>query len=239
MEFLDLSTLITLGIAVFVLLRLRSVLGQKTGHFDDKPMTRRRPPERRDNEDDEVDVSNDNVVTLPNRKTDAQTTNPALAEIDSMAKPRTKLNKGLRSILERDPTFSPKQFLSGAEMAYEMIVSAFADGDKKTLKNLLSKEVYDGFASAISDRESRGETVRHSFVGIDNADIQEAVVANGDAQIMVKFVSQIVSATYNKDDEIIDGDADQVAEVVDLWTFARDVKSRDPNWRLVATEAGS
>jgi len=239
MEFFDLSTLITLGVAVFVLLRLRSVLGQRTGHFDDKPRTRI-DPSKQEQEEENVDVSNDNVVTLPNRRADGKTAvNPAIAEVDELAKPRTKLNKNLKAVIENDSSFMPKQFISGAQMAYEMIVSAFADGDKKTLKNLLSKEVYDGFAQAITDREARGETVRHSFVGIDEAEIKDAVMSGSDAQLTVRFVSQIISATYDKEDTIVDGDAEQLAEVVDLWTFARDTRSRDPNWRLVATEAGS
>ena len=118
-----------------------------------------------------------------------------------------------------------------------MIVTAFADGDRKTLKGLLSREVYDGFAEAISDRESRGEQVRSTFVGIEDAAIKSAGVVNSDAQVTVSFTSQIISATLDKDGKVVEGDTEQVAEVRDIWTFARDVRSRDPNWKLVATES--
>ena len=118
-----------------------------------------------------------------------------------------------------------------------MIVTAFADGDRKTLKNLLSREVYDGFSGAISDRESRGEEIRSTFVGIDDAAIKSAEVIGNDERVTVRFVSQIISATYNTAGEVVDGDQEQIAEVIDIWTFARDVRSRDPNWKLVATES--
>ena len=121
-------------------------------------------------------------------------------------------------------------------MAYEMIVTGFADGDKRALKGLLSREVYENFASAIDDRAGRGEKVQASFVGIEKADIKGAELAKDEAQITVKFVSQMISATLDKDEEVIDGDLQEVAEVIDVWTFARPVKSRDPNWKLVATD---
>ena len=122
-------------------------------------------------------------------------------------------------------------------MAYEMIVMAYADGDRKALKNLLSREVYDGFETAIADREARGEKVKSTFVGIDKAEITHAETKGSEAQITVRIVSQLISATYDKADALIEGDAENVAEVNDLWTFARDTRSRDPNWKLVATES--
>ncbi|MCY1307936.1 Tim44-like domain protein [compost metagenome] len=122
-------------------------------------------------------------------------------------------------------------------MAYEMIVMAFADGDRKTLKNLLSREVYEGFDAAITDRERKGEVVKSTFVGIDKADIIHAEVKDSEENITVRIVSQLISATYDKQGGLIDGDAESVAEVNDLWTFARDIRSRDPNWKLIATES--
>jgi predicted lipid-binding transport protein (Tim44 family) len=118
-----------------------------------------------------------------------------------------------------------------------MIVTAFADGDRKALKNLLSKEVYEGFAAALDEREKRGETVRSAFVGIEKSEIRGAAVAGNEAQVTVQFISQIISSTHDSDGEVIDGDPDQVAEVNDVWTFARSLKSRDPNWKLIATES--
>ncbi|MCC2112580.1 MAG: Tim44 domain-containing protein, partial [Hyphomicrobiales bacterium] len=121
--------------------------------------------------------------------------------------------------------------------AYEMIVTAFAEGDRKALKNLLAKEVYDGFVAAISDREARAETIESTFIGIDKSEIVEAEVKSGTAQITVRFLSQLISATRDKDGQLIDGDPNKITEVTDIWTFARDVNSRNPNWKLIATEA--
>ena len=116
-------------------------------------------------------------------------------------------------------------------------LTAYAEGDKKTLKSLLSREVYEGFVSAIKDRESRSETIKSTFVGIDKADIVQAEMKGSDAHITLRIVSELITATYDKDGEVIDGDPDSVGEVNDVWTFARDTGSRDPNWKLIATES--
>lgn len=147
------------------------------------------------------------------------------------------LNDSLRQLVESDPSFQPKEFLNGARMAYEMIVMAFADGDRDTLKNLLSKEVYDGFDAAISEREKRGEVVKSTFVGIEKIDITQATVRGSEEQITLRIISQLISATYDKDGKLVDGDAENVSEVDDIWTFSRDIRSRDPNWKLIATES--
>jgi predicted lipid-binding transport protein (Tim44 family) len=118
-----------------------------------------------------------------------------------------------------------------------MIVTAYAEGDRKALKQLLSREVYDGFVSAIGQREARGEKMEFKFVGIDKADITDAALKGGTAQITIKFLSKLISATHDKDGKVIDGDPVHVSDVTDIWTFARDVASRDPNWKLVATES--
>jgi predicted lipid-binding transport protein (Tim44 family) len=106
------------------------------------------------------------------------------------------------------------------------------------LKNLLAREVYDGFESAINEREKRGETVESRFVSIDHADITAAELRGRNAQVTVRFQSKLVSVTRNKDGNVIDGNAEKVTDITDVWTFARDISSRDPNWKLLATEAG-
>jgi len=145
---------------------------------------------------------------------------------------------GLDAILAAAPDFDAKHFLTGARAAYEMIVNAYAEGDRRTLKNLLSREVYDGFEAAIAEREKRGDTVESRFVSIDNAEITAAEVRGRNIQATVRFQSKLISVTRNKEGNVIDGNAEQVTDVTDVWTFARDVSSRDPNWKLVATEAG-
>ena len=230
MEF-DLFTLLPLAAAVFIFWKLRSVLGTRNGN--------ERPPydpyvgDERSDQDDA-----DNVVTLPGakRRRDDEEVNAAEAAISKIAGKNKDLKQGLTAILSRDPAFEPDQFLGGAKMAYEMIVMGFADGDKRALKGLLSREVYENFVSAIDDRADRGEKVQASFVGLEKADIKAAELSKDEAQITVKFVSQMISATLDQNDEVVDGDLQEVAEVIDVWTFARPVKSRDPNWKLVATD---
>jgi len=239
-EIFDTTTLITIAVAVFVLLRLRSVLGKRTGYQHPPPedIDQLRKGKTKANPKEVKNV--DNVVSLPDRsgaKRIKLDKNPAIEAIDKYAKTGTKLNTALKEVAAGTPGFEPESFLSGARMAYELIVTAFANGDKKSLKNLLSPEVYDGFSSAISDRVAKGEKVQSTFVGIEKSMIKAAEVTKNDAQITVQFISQIVSATLDKNDEIVDGDPDQVVEVNDIWTFARTIGSKDPNWKLVATES--
>jgi predicted lipid-binding transport protein (Tim44 family) len=236
-DLFDLTTIIFLALAVFIFLRLRSVLGQRTGRerppYD--PYSSAREPIR--------PSTNDNVVTLPPRAGDAPVTPGADAEPTAerwkgIAEAGSAVATGLDAVVAQDPTFDAKHFLTGARQAYEMIVTAFAQGDRRTLKNLLGKEVYDGFETAIKERESRGEKVETRFVSIDKSDITHAEVKGKTAQVTVRFVSQLVSVTRDRDGNVIDGSPDKVTDVTDVWTFARDLGSRDPNWKLVATEAG-
>jgi predicted lipid-binding transport protein (Tim44 family) len=234
MEGSNLVTLIFVAAAVFVFFQLRNVLGKRTG--------RERPPfdpySARDGEPVEQDsdsaAESDNVITLPGRG-DAKA--DAYREIDKIAKPGTDLNAGLRAIRDVSQDFDPAKFLSGAKMAYEMIVMSFADGDRKTLQNLLSKDVYEGFSSALDEREATGETVNSSFIGLDKADITAAEMRDSEALVTVRVVSQLISVTRDKDGAVVDGDPEAVVEVKDVWTFARDTRNQDPNWRLVATES--
>jgi len=236
-EIFDPLNLLLLGLAVFILFRLRSVLGKRTGNerppFD--PYSKPETPQDKQN-------GQDNVIPLPNQ-TDQQ---PEPMDqpgpggeivIDKVAPAGSALNSALKQILTVDRSFEPQEFLQGARAAYEMIVMAFADGDKRALKNLLSREVYEGFVAAIDDREKRGEKIESTFVGIDKAEIVEAALKGSTAQVTVKIHSQLISATRDKAGEVVDGDPAKVTEVVDIWTFARDTSSRDPNWKLVATES--
>lgn len=226
----DFVTLIFLVAAVLIFLQLRSVLGRRTGN--EKPPYD--PYSQRDLA--KGPGSDDNrIVTLPRRDgADEERDN---AEIDRFAPAGSDLNNSLREMMRLDPSFRPKEFVDGARMAYEMIVMAFAEGDRKTLKNLLSREVYEGFDAAITARERNGETVRSTFVGIEKADIVQAGVRNHEEQITLRIVSQLISATYDRDNKLVDGDAEAVSEVTDIWTFARDSRSKDPNWKLVSTES--
>lgn len=226
----DFVTLFFLVAAVLIFFQLRSVLGRRTGHekppFD--PFAQRDLAKGAARDDGKV-------VTLPRREDG--NAEDRFGAVDAYAPVGTALNDQLRELLRHDPSFNPKEFLNGAKIAYEMIVMAYADGDRKALKGLLSREVFDGFESAIADRESRGEIVKSTFVGIEKADIIQASARENEEQVTVRIVSQLITATYDKVGAIIDGDAEAVSEVNDVWTFARDVRSRDPNWKLIATEA--
>ena len=226
----DIYTIIFLTLAIIIiLLRLRSVLGRRTG--------RGRPP----------GITNDNAVGPPSRSTD---TTPASAAAEpaepvdgaerwkGIAEPGSSVASGLDAIARKDKSFSAKHFVRGAQTAYEMIVLAYAQGDRPTLRNLLSREVYEGFEAAIRERETKGETVESRFVAIEKSDITEVKLRNRRAQITVRFVSQLFSVTRDKAGNVIDGNPEKVTYVTDVWSFARGLSSRDPNWKLVATEAG-
>ncbi|MGY5809369.1 Tim44/TimA family putative adaptor protein [Rhizobium sp. LEGMi198b] len=227
----DFVTIFFLVAAVLIFFQLRSVLGRRTGN--EKP-----PRDLYGSPDSATGPTVPDagkVVTLPRR--DAAEDEDRFAAIDAFAAAGTPLNDSLRELSKADPSFNPKEFVNGARMAYEMIVMAFADGDRKALKGLLSREVYEGFDAAITERETKGEKVKSTFVGIDKADIVTAEMKGTEAFVTMRIVSQMISATYDKAGTLIDGDAEAVAEISDLWTFARDSRSRDPNWKLVATES--
>jgi predicted lipid-binding transport protein (Tim44 family) len=230
----DIYTIIFLALAVFIFLRLRSVLGQRTG--------RERPPYDPYSARDAVHSSNDNVVALPNRGGEAPAASTPATEPEErwkgIAEPGSALAAGLDAVIHGDPSFDAKHFVVGARQAYEMIVTAYAEGDRRTLRSLLSKDVYEGFDNAIRERETKGETAETRFVSIDRSDITAAEVRGSSAQVTVRFVSQLVSVTRDRSGNVIDGNPDKVTDVTDVWTFARDLGSRDPNWKLVGTEAG-
>ncbi|WP_181705122.1 Tim44/TimA family putative adaptor protein [Chthonobacter rhizosphaerae] len=233
--FLDVYSLVFLLVAVAIFWKLRSVLGRRTGH--------ERPPQdpfarREERPAAPAPETNDNVVALPRAtRAPAATAEAQAAGVDAVAPAGSALNGALRTIVSADRSFDARHFLDGSRAAYEIIVGAFASGDRDTLKMLLSPDVYEGFSAAIADREKRGEKIETTFVGMDKADIVEAALKNGQAQITVRFVSQLISVTRDRAGAVVDGDPVKVAEVTDVWTFARDVKSRDPNWKLIATEA--
>jgi len=157
------------------------------------------------------------------------------AEIEQFSKGNPELGQGFRAVAEQDPTFTPKSFLEGAKQAYEMIVTAFANGDRATLKNLLEKDVFDGFARAIADREAAGQKIDFTFVGLPKVEFSEADFDKKNVNVTVRFHAEVVSATRDKDGALIEGNADQVQTIADEWTFARNPKSRDPNWKVVTT----
>lgn len=235
-ELFDPFNLVILAVAIVIFWRLRGVLGTRTGH-ERKPYDPYTQPEASDAN------NNGNVVTLPGAKQDQgldQDQDAGRTPIwEGVAEKGTPLAKALEKIFATDNSFSPQQFVEGAKVAYDMIVTAFASGDRKALNNLLGEDVFEGFDTAITDREARGDTVESTLVGIDQATLIDASLKARSASVTVKFISQIISATKDKEGRITDGDPKKVREVTDIWTFMRDLTSRDPNWKLVATEAAN
>jgi predicted lipid-binding transport protein (Tim44 family) len=235
---LDPLNILLLAVALVVFWRLRSVLGTRTG--TEKPPLD--PFETKRREAHKGPAASDTVVRFPQNGQPASPVDserePPVPVWTDYAEPGSDLAVALEQIAEADPSFAPRSFVDGAKMAYEMIVDGFAKGDKASLKNLLSKEVFEGFARAIDDRQTQGHRVESRFVGIDKASIQSASLVGGKkATITMAFVSELITATYDKAGAVIEGDPKEIREVTDVWTFERDVNSRNPNWRLVATEA--
>lgn len=229
----DPLNLLILAVAVVILLRLRSVLGTRTGH------ERRYDPFSATEAGEKARRADGKVIPLPGSKP-AEEIHAADSSSDpvwqGVAEEGSTLAKGLEKIAKADRSFEVQSFIEGAKMAYEMIVAAFAQGDRKSLKPLLSKDVYEGFAEAIAVREKADETVETQIVGIDKAEITSASLHGRRASITIKFVSQMITVRRNSDGEVIDGDERAIQPITDVWTFDRDVTARDPNWRLVATD---
>jgi len=228
--FFDVYSIIFLIIAVVIFMRLGSVLGRRTGNEPSPYEPRVKPP---------AGARNDNIVALPTRERSptSQSETPDLQPVARYAAAGTPLYEGLAAITKADPDFDPEHFLSGAKAAYEMIVTAFAQGDRETLKNLLAPDVFQGFVAAIAEREKRDQKTELTFVGIDELKMTTAELDGKVSRISLRFVAELISCTRDKDGKVIEGDPTEVQTIRDAWTFARDVSSRDPNWKLVATEA--
>jgi predicted lipid-binding transport protein (Tim44 family) len=221
-QFID---IIILAMAAgFIVLRLRSVLGRRTGHEPSQEPRAGEPFAR----------GNDKVVTLPN----AQNRTPRNIALDiEPAYQGTPLEPGLVQIKMADPSFTATKFLEGAAKAFEFIVAAYAKHDTDTLKPLLSAEVYGRFSATIQEREDRGETTETELVVLKPPKLESVDVQNGRAVVAVRFQSEQVNLVKDKEGKVIEGDRDHVESVTDIWTFSRDTASRDPNWILIATRS--
>ena len=206
------------AIAVVVGLRLYQVLGRRTGYEEQ----RRRPKP--------TNGAGDNIVALPDRAAQrpeaAETRNPSLAA-------------GLTQVKLADPSFERDSFLTGARGAFESIVTAFGKGELDTVKGLLSPAVHDSFATALAGRDTAGQRVETSLVALDDAAIVEAQAERRIARVTVRFVSEQVRHVRDASGQVVEGDSRHAERVVDLWTFERDPRSRDPNWTLIATRSAA
>jgi predicted lipid-binding transport protein (Tim44 family) len=206
-------------VAAFLVLRLRSVLGRRTGN------ERRRDPTYLR----EAAPASDKIVPLgAQRPNGAAPTAPAAVSENPVA-------DGLAQITAAESGFDAPHFLDGARGAFELIVAAFAKGDKSELRALLSDEVFIPFAAAIDERATAGETLETRIAKLKDIDIVEAGMSGRTARVTVKLVSDQIHVLRAHDGSVVDGDPNNLIEKTDFWTFARDTQSPDPNWQLVAT----
>lgn len=214
-------------VAAFLVLRLRHVLGRRTGHQGRPQDSSARP--RRDGENE------GNVIELADRTATAD----EKENLANEARSDDPLVSGIAQIRIADPRFEAEEFVSGARSAFEMVVHAFATADSGTLRALLSDDVAENFQQAIKTRLEAGETLETTVISIKSADIIEAEMQGRDALVTVKFVSEQVNVTRDTEGRVIDGDPNQVADITDIWTFSRNTRSRDPNWKLVETRSSN
>jgi predicted lipid-binding transport protein (Tim44 family) len=212
-------------VAAFLVLRLRSVLGRRDGHQGPAPDPFKTASGR--------ERSDETVVRLPDRG--EKPSEPFETSRSRSGEPAASQEGGIASIRKADPAFDADGFLSGARIAFEMILNAYSAGDVTTLRPLLSSDVFANFSQSIRDREQAGETMGLTLIGIKTAEIVEAYMAGRTAHLTVKFISEQTTVTRDDRGEIIEGDPAAVTMVTDYWTFARDTRSGDPNWALVAT----
>ncbi len=208
-------------VAAFLVLRLRSVLGKRQGY--------ERPPQAPGMPDARAarveGVAED---VMPARGSGARRNLPS---------PQSPVGQALTQIVEQDPSFSPNGFLDGAEGAFRMIVAAFAQGDRQMLRALLSDETYSGFEQAVAGREAAGETQRTEIRSMHEMALEGAELRGSVADVTVRFVSDQVNMTTGRGGEIVAG-SDAITEVIDIWTFQRDLTAKDPTWKLTATRSG-
>ena len=230
---IDLPTVIFALVALFVAYKLRSVLGMRPdsdrGPGGPLAPLRRAPGPQ-------------NPASTPPQGAPQSLAPPAVLAADrwkGVASSEPAVWSGLDAIAAADRGFSPQTFLSGARVAYDMVVHAFAAGEYDTLRGLMAPEAFANFEAAIHARADAGRTMSATVVSIDEAMIVGAELAGQTARLVVRFAAKLVSATRDAEGAVVDGSPTVVADHIDLWTFARDVRSSDPNWLLTATETGA
>ncbi|MEJ6389931.1 Tim44/TimA family putative adaptor protein [Gymnodinialimonas ulvae] len=210
-----LSLLVLAGVAIFLILRLRSVLGSREGF--ERPSARADGTPRRDFEVIEGGPDEDITDHVEDGSDSA---------------------KALAAMKMAEPGFNVSEFLGGARQAYEMILMSFERGDVDGLKPFLADDVMETFETVINQRNEQGLTIEAEFVGVRDMALQNATFdrSSGEAEIVVRFVGELTSVVRNSDGEIIEGDASEIKRQRDVWTFARTMGADDPNWALVATD---
>ena len=216
-------------VAAFIAFRLRGVLGRKTGHERPRadPISRRTAAR-----------GNDNVVPLPERGP-ASPPSPEDAAAPTPNGQGDPAMAGVAAIKRAEPGFNLDHFLQGARAAFAMIVEAYAKGDKAVLRPLLADEVFAQFSGAIDGRERAGHVLSTELVAMSGAERAAAALQGTRARVTVRFTSEQINVTRDTAGNVVEGDPRQIETIVDVWTFERDPRSRDPNWQLVETGAST
>ena len=212
MPFIDI--LIFAAIALFLIFRLRSILGNRDGFEQKRP--------EQSAFDATVQTENDNSAP---KKIVPLRANNAVAN-----------GEGLEAVRRADPSFKDDDFMQGAAGAFSLILQAFADGDLATLRRLLAFELYEEFASSVHTRNKEGDQLAITVQSIDDVQLVDASVKDFIASITVKFVSQQSRVVTDKDGQVIDDESEEQATITDIWVFERDTQLNDPNWKLVETQ---
>ncbi len=202
--------------------KLYSVLGRRAEH-EEEPIAPPRDNQARDNQQINTPAAGAPVAALPEQR--APRVLPAVEQ-------------GVRAIAAADSRFDISSFIEGAKGAYAMVLEAFWEGDRETLRELCDNDVYASFDAAITTREDAGETLDNRLVRIEEAQIDRAQIDGRTARIAVRFVADIAAVTRDSEGTVIAGSLDDAIESRDVWTFMRDVKANDPNWLLDETDEG-
>ncbi|MFS4581643.1 Tim44/TimA family putative adaptor protein [Phaeobacter sp. C3_T13_0] len=218
MESPVIQLLVLAGIAVFLILRLKSVLGTREGFEKPAVTPTDRESRRPDLEVIEGGPDHDIIDYVPEDS-------PQASDLSAMKK--------------AEPSFEVREFVHGARSAYEMILMAFENGDLDNIEAFLAPDVFESFVTSVAHREDQGLTIEADFVGVRETTLTDTSFdpATGDAQITMRFVSELTSVVRDRGGDIIEGDANAVKRQKDTWVFGRTMGSSDPNWHLVATDA--
>ncbi len=209
--------LVLAGIAVFLILKLKGVLGTRDG-FEKPPAQQDSTPIKSKPQFEVIEGGFDRDIT-------------------DHVKEGSVVAKALGTMKEVDPSFSVAEFLQGARGAYEMILMGFERGDMEAIKPFLSDEVFETFSEVVKDREKQGITIAANFIGVRETKLVKAkyLKSKNLGEITVRFIGEITSVVHDKAGDIIEGSATEAKKQKDIWTFARTMNSNDPNWKLVAT----
>ena len=210
-------------IAAFIALRLRSVLGRKTGHEQRRPNAFQRSSQP------------DGTAANGSAQADDMPPPPPMDPPEIVADDKVK--RGLAEVRLADPSFDLEGFVEGSKAAFAMILDAYAKGDRDTLRPLLASDVFASFDSVIAERETEDRVVQFELVSIGKSELAGAAMSGHDAQLTMRFVSEQINVVRDAAGEVIEGDSAEIVEVTDIWTFERNVQSSDPNWLLVETRA--